>query len=201
MKRKHRVLIAHDHLLVCEAIHFLLQVRDFEPRMIRATENGALKELLRKRPDVIVLALHILPRHSLDAIRRIKRRLPQTKLVIFASHAGPRLKKQLFDAGITNWIGEDDSCEALIAAIRSAVRDKRLLSRGDEFPERENLTLRERQMLAAVGAGKTNKEIAADLGISTRTAEVHRASLMRKIGAFSTAETVRYAIRNRIIEA
>ena len=205
-------MIAHDHLLIREGVRLLLQDESWDVRGRSATWRGAADEWVQQSPDVILLALHILQENAAAAVRHIKKKVPNAELVILSSEADARLVKQLFEAGIKGFIGKEDSTEELMAAIRSAARHKPFFTsatsemlfskfaRNGYCAAQAKLSPRQHQILALVADGRTNKEIAASLGISTRTAETHRALIMRRLNVSSTAELVRFAIRNRIIK-
>jgi two-component system, NarL family, response regulator NreC len=152
---------------------------------------------------------------GLEALREIKRALPSTEVVIFSAHHSEKVIEQLFEAGAKSYIQKSDAGRYLVAAIKSLAEHKPFFTReisqilfakftdasdntGDG--QQRTLTSREREVVRLLAKGTSNKEIAAILGISVRTAETHRAALMRKLGLDSLAGVVRYAIRNNIVE-
>ncbi|CAA9237546.1 MAG: two component transcriptional regulator, LuxR family [uncultured Chthoniobacterales bacterium] len=211
-----RILVADDHPMVREGARLMIgNVPGWEVCGVAEDGREVIAQALRLRPDVIVLDLHMPELDGLAAVRDIRKQLPATELVIFSGVRNEGLIEQLFEAGARSFIGKAEAGEALIAAIRSAAEHKPFFTpqvsqilfgrfMGDVrqgAPKAAAVTKREREIIRHIADGRSNKEVAAALGISSRTAETHRAAIMRKLGASSTAEIVRYAIRNGIIEA
>jgi DNA-binding NarL/FixJ family response regulator len=143
--------------------------------------------------------------------------LPNTEVVIFSAHHSEEVIGQLFEAGAKSYIQKSDAGRYLVAAIKSIAEHKPFFtseisqilfakflsgSAGKKQSGQEHtVTSRERDVVRLLAGGNSNKEVASSLGISTRTAETHRATLMRKLGLESLAALVRYEIRNNIIDA
>lgn len=210
-----RILIADDHGVVREGAQLMI-AREPGCKVCGVATNGreAIEKAIELCPDVIVLDLHMPEFGGLEAVRELRRCVPSAELVIFSGETSERLIDALFEAGVKSFIRKVEAPRLLIAAIRSAGQHKPfftpeishiLFSRftGDRgsLGAGSKLTTRELQIVRLVAEGKSNKETAEALGISTRTTETHRASLMRKLGVSSTAEVVRYAIRNGIVKA
>jgi len=156
--------------------------------------------------------------NGLDAAVQIKRRLPQTEILIFTGNGSEQLIREVFEAGAKSFINKAETHNYLVDAIESLSRHKpfftdnvsevlfsNLLNRAegnrDTVEPGQRLSAREREIVQLLAEGKSNKEVADTLGISVRTAETHRASILRKLNLDSVASLVRYAIRNKIIEA
>ena len=212
-----RVLVADDHEVVLEGVRALL-AREPGLEVCGVASNGreAVASATRTKPDVVVLDMTMPDLDGLSAIRQIKRALPKTEVVVYSAHSSEAVIEGAFDAGAKSYIGKGDAGRVLIDAIRSAAEHKPFFTPeisqllfgkfldADGLragaPE-QKLTPREREVVRLLAQSSSNKEIAAALGISVRTAETHRATLMRKLGINSLAGLVRYAIRNNIIEA
>jgi DNA-binding NarL/FixJ family response regulator len=156
--------------------------------------------------------------NGLDAAVQIKRRLPGTEILMFTGHETDELIREAFQAGVKSFIFKSEAHTYLVEAIESLSRHKPfftskvseilfadILTRsegtsGANHPG-QRLSPREREIVQLVAEGKTNKEVGDALGISVRTAETHRASVLRKLSLDSVAGLVRYAVRNKIIEA
>jgi DNA-binding NarL/FixJ family response regulator len=154
---------------------------------------------------------------GLEALRQIKRALPNTEVVIFSAHHSEEVIEQVFDAGAKSYIQKSDAGRHLVTAIKSLAEHKPFFT--PEISQilfakflscsawkRKNgqehaVTNREREVVRLLARGSTNKDVANSLGISMRTAEAHRATLMHKLGLDSLAALVCYAIRNNIIDA
>ena len=208
-----RILVADDHPLVREGTALIIaNVPGWEVCGLASNGREVIEQALGLRPDVIVLDLHMPELDGLETVRAVKKQLPLTELVIFSAASSEEVVEQLFDSGAKSFVSKHEDGEVLIAAIRSAAEHKvfftpqvsgmlvgRLTGDTPSGAKRTPITPREREIIREIAQGHSNKEIAAHLGISSRTAETHRAAIMRKLSASSTAEIVRYAIRNGII--
>jgi DNA-binding NarL/FixJ family response regulator len=205
-----RVLIADDHAVVREGIRHVLSLDpDFE--VVGEASGGieAIDLTLSLEPDVIVLDLSMPDLSGLDAARRIRQSVPRTAVLILSIHDHPEYVRRSVEAGTQGYLRKDSSPAELRNAIR-AVHDggvffsapaARHLSaiggRSDDdglLARSESLTPRERDVLIEIARGQTNKEIAATFGVSVRTIESHRESLLKKLGVRGTAGLTRFAI-------
>jgi two-component system, NarL family, response regulator NreC len=213
-----RILIADDHEVVREGMRTLIE---HEPgwQVCGTATNGqeAVETAKKLKPEVVVLDMTMPELDGLEALRQIKRVLPNTEVLVFSAYHSEKVIEQLFDAGAKSYIQKSDAGRHLVSAIRSLAEHKpfftpeisrilfaRFLSIGPAKKrggQEYTLTNRERDVVRRLVQGSSNKEIATALGISIRTAETHRATLMRKLGLDSLAALVRYAIRNNIVEA
>ncbi len=182
-----------------------------------STGREAVVRAKELKPDIAVLDMTMPELSGLEAVRQIKRALPTTELLVFSAHRSEDIVAQVFDAGAKSYICKADAGRYLVDAIRSLAGHKPfftpevseiLFSRflaadsgRNSSPAEQKLTMREREIVRLLAEGRSNKETASLLGISVRTSETHRASLMRKLGLDSLPALVRYAIRNHIIEA
>ena len=213
-----RILIADDHEVVREGMRTLIE---HEPgwEVCGIARNGqeAVDTAKQLKPAVVVLDMTMPELDGLEALRQIKQALPNIEVMIFSAYHSEEVIEQLFDAGAKSYIQKSDAGRYLVAAIKSLAEHKpfftpeiseilfaKFFSAGackkQSRPE-HSLTGREREIVRLLAEGQSNKRIASSLGISIRTAETHRATLMRKLGIDSLAALVRYAIRNNIIEA
>jgi len=213
-----RVLVADDHEAVLEGVRALLE-REAGLEVCGVASNGrdAVTYATKMKPDVVVLDMTMPDLDGISAIRQIKRALPETEVVVYSAHSSEEVIEEAFDAGAKSYIGKAGTSRDLIDAIRSVAEHKPFFTPeisqilfgkflGADGPKKagmseQKLTPREREVVRLLAQSSSNKEIAAALGISVRTAETHRATLMRKLGIKSLAGLVRYAIRNNIIEA
>jgi len=155
--------------------------------------------------------------NGLDATRQIKKKLPETEVLIFTGQETEELVHDVFDSGARSYIMKTDAADHLIDALKALSEHKHFFtSRISEIvfaryiqgkktvegaPEKSRITDREREIVQLLAEGKSSKEIATILGISVRTVETHRAAIMKKLGLKSFSELIRYAVRNKIIEA
>ena len=213
-----RILIADDHQALQEGVRTIIEQQPGWHVCGTAVTGREAIELARKlKPDIVILDFRMPELNGLEATRQIKRFLPQTEILIFTAHDEDELIRQAFAAGARSLILKSEPLARLVEAIRSLVQHKPFFS--DKVSEvlfsrlvggpRQNtnsksfsnqLSAREREIVQLLAEGKSNKEVAATLGISIRTAEAHRASVLQKLGIDSLAGLVRYAIRKGIIE-
>jgi len=211
------VLISDDHEVVRQGAQLLINAEADLNVCGMAANCPELVELAKRhRPNVIVADLHLPGFDPAERVRKLRQKVPPAELVIFTTELAERVASSLFEAGVKSFIRKDEAPQFLVPAIRAAARGKTFFTptvsdvlfarfmgtgaRTDE-PNLATLTSREREIIQLICDGKTNKAIGSALQISTRTVEAHRAAVMRKVGASSTADLVRYAIRNGLIEA
>jgi len=213
-----RVLIADDHQALQEGVRVIIEQQPGWGVCGTAATGREAVELARKlNPDVVVLDLVMPELNGLEVLRRIKRFLPQTEVLIFTAHFEEELIRQAFAAGARSFVLKTEPLSSLVEAIRALAEHKPFFTNkvsevlfarlvdaaehnGNSKPV-HRLSTREREIVQLLAEGKSNKDVAVALGISVRTAESHRASVLRKLGIDSIAELVRYAVRNGIIEA
>jgi DNA-binding NarL/FixJ family response regulator len=217
--KKVTVLIADDHEVVREGTRALIE-READFEVCGAARDGreAVEMATTLQPDIVVLDVTMPELDGVEVVRQIRRHSKETRILIFSGIQSEEVISELFRAGVKSYIRKGDPAEQLLAALHSLAHDKPFFTPGvsnllfsrflhDESTTTktaaaaEALSTREREILRLVAQGGTNKSVAAELGVSTRTVETHRAAIMRKLRAASTAELVRYAIRNGIIEA
>jgi len=184
--------------------------------VVATAENvaGTLDLVLETEPDLLLLGLEVPAMSGLEATRRIRRLHPRTEVVVLAERHNEAYPRQAFEAGARGYVHGETPPAEVEAALLAARRGDYFLT-GEEGRERFNdyvgpmvrrqgpgglITPRERQLACLLADGYSSKEAAAVMNISVKTAETHRASLMRKLGARNVADVVRYCIRNRLIE-
>jgi DNA-binding NarL/FixJ family response regulator len=214
-----RILVADDHEIVRQGLRLLIQAVPGWEICGEATEGTEAVTLAEKvQPDVVVLDHGMPGLNGVDATRQIKEVAPGAEVIVFSGTDNDSLVHRVFEAGAKSYISKADTGKHLVAAIETVSQHKpyftdqvsevvfaRYLQR-DRFntPDPEphsRLTAREREIVQMLAEGKTNKEIAETLSISTRTAETHRSTVMRKLKLRTTADLVRFAVRNHIIQA
>ncbi len=206
-----RILIADDHDVVRRGLRSLL---DAQPGWSVCAEaaNGreAVEKTARTNPDIAVLDISMPELNGLEAARQIAKTVPRTQVLILTMHESEEVVQQVIATGARGYVFKSDAAPTLVAAI-SAVLAKGTfffspkLPQPDTSPAKDGaagldrLTMREREVLQLLAEGRSNKEVAARLGISPRTAETHRTNIMHKLKLHSIGELVRFAIRNRVI--
>jgi len=209
-----RVLIAEDHTLVREGLRILLAG---ELDIVDTVEDGRalLGAAERLRPDIILLDISMPLLNGLDAARQLAQVSPNSKLVFVTMHADPAYVHQAFRAGAAAYVVKSSASSHLIEAIQEVLAGRRYISPipGAELSHllsgdpkagaagelSDALTARQREILQLVAEGRTAREIAGVLGISRKTVEFHKASIMRLLRLHTTAELTRYAMAHGII--
>jgi DNA-binding NarL/FixJ family response regulator len=205
------VVLGDDHPFVRQGVRRLLEKEEFD--IVGEGSDGlevvALAE--RLRPDVILLDISMPNLNGIGAVRELARVSPLTKVIVLTMHTEEHYILEALRAGVKGCVSKTQAPEHLLQAIREVCRGGVYLSPSvsgvvvqgylskTEMPY-DPLTDRERQVLQLIAEGKTTKEIAVILGVSVKTAESHRSSLMGKLDIHSTAEVVRYAIRRGLVE-
>jgi DNA-binding NarL/FixJ family response regulator len=208
---KTRIVLAEDHALVAQGFQALLK-DSFDLVGVVNDGRALLDAVENLRPDVIVADISMPLLNGLDAIRQIRSRRPDAKVVVLTMHKEPELAAEALRAGALGYMLKISPVEELIGAIRQVAQGrayvttlllKELLTLlldarrqlGDDSP----LTPRQREVLQLVAEGRTMKDVASILNISPRTAESHKYEIMQVLGVQSTAELIQYAIRKRLI--
>jgi DNA-binding NarL/FixJ family response regulator len=214
MKRV-RILIADDHDVVRQGVRAVLEG---QPGWVVCGEASTGREAVAKaidlQPDVVVLDISMPELNGLEATRQIRRAV-SARILILTVHESDQVVTEVLDAGAHGYVLKTDAGRTLVEAIRAlvgrqefftervqGVADRRTGTRRAAADRRApgRLTPREREVVQLLTEGKSNKEIGVVLGITTKTAETHRAHILAKLHLHSMSELVRYAIRNRIIE-
>jgi two-component system, NarL family, response regulator NreC len=212
-----RILIADDHEVMRQGLKLVLEKEPgFEICGVAKTGKEAVEQAKTLRPDIVVLDMSMPELTGVEAARQIKRAVPEAELLIFTANENEDVIRQVFDAGAKSYIRKADAPSHLVDAIKSLRNHKPFFtSKVSEVlfarflessatggqPTDRALSEREREVVRLLGEGKSNKEVAASLNISRRTAEVHRAAAMKKVGVKTFSELIRWAIKNNIVQA
>ncbi|HEX2626999.1 MAG TPA: response regulator transcription factor [Candidatus Limnocylindrales bacterium] len=199
-----RVLLVDDHPLVRAAVREAVTAPDIEVVGEAATCESAVRATDELRPDVVLLDLDLPDRSGLDYLREVRDRLPEMVVVVLTVSAADRDLVEALRSGAAGYLTKDVAPDAIGRALREAQRGelpipgrlaataiKALVrSQADDAPpsQVERLTDREREVLALISDGRTDRETADALGISIRTVEAHVGSILRRTGARNRAE-------------
>jgi DNA-binding NarL/FixJ family response regulator len=208
-----RVLVADDHFVVRQGVKALLESEpDCEVVGEAATGDDAVEKAVALEPDVAVIDIRMPELNGLEATRQIRRRTSKTQFVALTAHDSDEIVQDLLQAGALGYVLKTDAARDLVIAVRAVAEGRpfftltvtKLVLQGYlEFRGRTEgpLTPRERETVQLLAEGRSNKQVASALGISVKTAETHRASVMRALHFRSVADLVRYAVRQNIIGA
>jgi len=211
---KLRVLMVDDHAILREGLRALLSYYD-DVEVVGEAQDGAesIGKVEELRPDIVLMDIAMPGMNGLEATRVIRERFPDTRVLILTQHEDPQYVLPLMQAGASGFVSKRALGADLINAIRvvaqgeiflyptaatTIVQEMRRLKE-DAAPASESLTPREMEILTHIVEGKTNAQIAADLSISVKTVEWHRANLMGKLGVHSVADLVRYALEHEMM--
>jgi DNA-binding NarL/FixJ family response regulator len=209
------IVLADDHHVVRQGLRALLEVEK-DLKVVGEAGDGlaALHSVEQLNPKVLVLDLMMPGLNGLDVLRQIKKRQPETRIVILSMYANEAYVLEALSNGASAYVLKDSSSADLVLAVREAAAGRRYLSpplsaraieayqekaKAASLDRYESLTTREREVLHLAAEGFTNSEIAVRLGISSRTAETHRANLMHKLDLHTQADLIRFALRRGII--
>jgi DNA-binding NarL/FixJ family response regulator len=214
MPIRSRILIADDHNMVTELFEQLLS-DDFDVVGIVGDGLTLVRTAVELKPDLIVIDVAMPVLNGLDAGGQIKKTLSTVKLVFLTMNPDPEVAAEAFARGASGYLLKTCAAAEIVLAVRAALRGRAYVSkdlspdiieailweRRERANDRERLTDRQREVLQLVAEGKMMKEIGSILHMSPRTVASHKYKMMKKIGAASTAELVRYAVKNHIVAA
>ncbi len=214
-----KILVVDDHDIIRRGLRELLTAKSgWEVCGEAKTGREAVALAEQLKPEIVVMDVSMPDLNGLEAARRISKILPKTGILILTMHFSDQLVRDVVEAGARGYILKSDADRDLVAAVDSIANRRTFFTPRasemllDDFSrqtsgtvprlsQRNRLTTREREIVQLLAEGKSSKEVAVALGISVKTAETHRANIMRKLEIHSVSELVRYAIKNQIIEA
>jgi two-component system, NarL family, response regulator NreC len=210
-----RIVLADDHHVVREGLRALLETESSFAVVGEASDGLKVLDLVtRLEPEVVLVDLMMPGLGGMEVARQVARRCPRTRVVILSMHMSEAHVVEALRSGVRGYVSKDATAADLINAIREVMQGRVYLSPpfSDESIETyrrraaeaerdpyDRLTAREREVLQMAVEGLGNSEIGTRLGISPRTAETHRANLMRKLGLRHVTDLVRYALRRGLL--
>jgi DNA-binding NarL/FixJ family response regulator len=206
-----KILVADDHEVVRSGLRALLSGQpDWQIVAEAADGKEAVAQALKTAPGVAIVDYSLPVLNGAEVTRQIRQRCPGTEVLIFTMHDNNGLIREVLHAGALGYLLKSDANRLLLTAVETVAEHKpfftamvsetlvqSFLAKGADCP----LTASERSVLQLIAEGQTNKRIASILNLSIKTIDIHRAAVHRKLKIQSTAGLVRYAIRNKIIDA
>lgn len=208
----HRLVIIEDHTAIREMLAEIL-ARDKNYRLVGQCGEGraGLNLCLELKPDLVVLDARLPGLNGVELLRRLTKRLPALRVLVFSANESPVVVRQMLEAGARGFVektaGFVEFKKGLAAiasggtyfgpAIASVLR--KVVANPESGGSPDFLTDREREVLQLVAEGHSTKEIAAKLGISAKTADNHRTNLMRKLNIHDVASLTRHALEHGVI--
>jgi DNA-binding NarL/FixJ family response regulator len=214
MTNRSRILIADDHTLVAELCKQLLET-EFDVVGTVSDGHALVRAAGELKPDVVVVDVAMPNLNGLDAGQQVKQMLPAVKLIFLTMNPDIEITAEAFRRGANGYLLKTCAASELVLGVRDVLRGKSYLSpalskdtvnflRNQDkqmVAEDERLTERQREVLQLLAEGKVMKEVSTILHMSTRTVAYHKYRMMEVLGAKSTAELVKYAIKHHIVAA
>jgi DNA-binding NarL/FixJ family response regulator len=213
-----RLLVADDHEIVRRGLRTLIEAQPGWQVTAEASDGReAVEKAKTLKPDVTVLDIGMPALNGLEAARQMLKNDARAKILILTMHDSDPLIREVLDAGARGYVLKTDASRDLVTAINAVRSNKTFFTAKvaqivldgylDKKPRKNldstqtRLTPRQREIVQLLAEGKSSKEVAVALGLSVKTAETHRANIMKRLDCHSVSELVRYAVRNKIIEA
>lgn len=211
------IALADDHPVVRIGLRTLLE-KEPDLKVVGEAFDGleAVRMVKQVDPHVLILDLMMPGMNGMYVTSEVKRHSTQTKIIILSMHAGEQYVQEMFNRGADGYVVKDTLAGEIVHAVRAVMEGRRYV--GDLLPEHagfacvpqpadaevdpyDRLTAREREILYMVAKGLKNNEIAAQLNISIRTAEAHRAHIMRKLNLRTQSALVQFALKRNLLPA
>jgi DNA-binding NarL/FixJ family response regulator len=214
-----RLLVADDHEIVRKGLRSLLEAQPGWQVTAEASDGReAVDKAKEMKPDICVLDIGMPSLNGLEAARQMLKNDSRSKILILTMHESDPLIREVLDVGARGYVLKTDASRDLVTAVNAVKSNKTFFTAKvaqmvldgylDKKPRKDQpdapnsrLTPRQREIVQLLAEGKSSKEVAVALGLSVKTAETHRANIMRRLDCHSISELVRYAVRNNIVEA
>ena len=214
---KTRIVIADDHEVVRKGLRAILEAHPGWEVCGEASDGrSAVEKAQELRPEVVVIDIGMPQLNGLEATRQILKNQPETRVLVLSVYESEQLVEEVLDAGARGYVLKSDASRDLVRAIEELLRNHTFFTsrvgqlvletvlgkrahgkmKGGSSP----LTPREREVVQLLAEGKSSKEVAVALNLSVKTAETHRANIMRKLDVHSISELVLYAVKNNIVQ-
>lgn len=209
-KSKIKILLADDHPVVRKGLYSCLASRENLKILGEAADGAeAMRKILELLPDIVLVDINMPQLDGLAVTERIQKECPQVKVIVLSMHSNREYVLRIIKAGARGYVLKDAPPDELVRAIEAVNAGETFFSPAvarialNQFVSETNrtdpfsrLSEREREVLARIAEGRSNKEIASDLGIGVRTIETHRERIMHKLDIHSVAGLTKFAITN-----
>jgi len=210
-----RVLVADEHTIVRDGLVALINGSGDCQVVAQASDGMTTVDLaLKTQPDVVVVDISMPKLNGIEVVRRLTKELESTRILVLTMHAEEEYVMHVVRAGAAGFLLKDSASAEMLAAVRALASGRgyfgthasKVLAQQVQKPHAQledpyrDLTSREREVFHLIVEGMTTKEIARQLGTSTKTAENHRFRVLDKLGARNTAELIRYAARHGLMD-
>src|ERR1700749_1547392 len=214
-----RILLADDHEIVRRGLRALLEKHEGWEVCGEASDGReAVEKALQLNPDVVIVDIGMPHLNGLDTTRQLLQHDPHFKVIVLTITDAEQVIREALDAGARGFVLKSDAARDLVSAVEALPRNRMfftprvyemvlagVLDKGhngskNEVPNLPKLTAREHEVIQLLAEGKSSKEVACVLNLSTKTAETHRSNIMRKLGFHSIRDLVVYAVKNDIIQ-
>jgi DNA-binding NarL/FixJ family response regulator len=212
-----RILLADDHDVLRRGLRHLIEEQPGWEVCAEAVDGREAVEMAKKtQPHVAIIDISMPGLNGLETTRQIRKALPRVEVLIFTMHEDEQLVREVLAAGARGYLLKTDASRHIVAAVDALAHHKPFFTSNVSETMLESflrqtkapvetiasgpITAREREIIQLLAEGHSNKRIAGTLDISVKTVETHRAAIMRKIGASSVVDIVRYAVRNKITQ-
>ena len=203
-----KILLVDDHKLLRDGLRNIIEQRS-NMHIIGEASDGreAIKVASKLLPDVIVIDVAMPGMNGIEAAQQIHKNHPNIKIIGLSMHSGKQFIQGMFKAGAYGYLLKDGDSDELITAITTVVQNKKYLSKdiNQEFLsllkkgkllEKTYLSSREKEVLQLIAEGKSSKKIGEILFLSSKSIDVHRNNIMKKVDLFTISELTKYAIQN-----
>ncbi len=203
-----RILLVDDHKLLRDGLKNIIEQRA-DMHIIGEASNGreAIKICSKLQPHVVVMDVAMAGLNGIEAAGQIHKNHPEIRIIGASMHSSKQFIQGMFNAGALGYLLKDGDAEELIAAIITVMENRRYLSKdinqeilnslnNNAFEDKKELSFREKEVLQLIAEGNSSKEIGEILFLSSKTVDVHRNNIMKKIDIYTISELTKYAIQN-----
>ena len=210
-----RVIIADDHAIIREGLKSLFEKKGIKVIAIAKNGREAVDFAIMHKPDVVLMDISMPDLNGVEPTVVIRKKVPKTKIIALSMHSNKYLIDTMIASGASGYVLKETAFNELYDAVKEVNKGNFYLTSSiaemyadskesvfklkDDIPKFNKISKKERQVLQLVAEGKKNKDIAEHLGVSIKTIESHRRSMMKKLNIFSIAGLTKFAIKEEIV--